>query len=77
MTPKEKSDEMIKKYIPHVQGWDCYYDTPRNGDEVLKDAKQCALLAVDFAMQFIPMDVGSLNPNWKYLSEVKQEIEKR
>jgi hypothetical protein len=43
ITPQEKAIEIIKKFIPHAQYWDCY------NDELLKKnhAKQCALIAVE------------------------------
>ena len=47
MTPKEKAKELIKKFSPLVTTWDCYWDSPRNEDDVIVDAKKCALIAVD------------------------------
>ena len=66
MTPKEKAEELVNKY------WD---EIP---DIFFEDAKQCALIAVDFAM----------NSEYKYYAKtnlwvcgtahyekIKQEIE--
>ncbi len=47
MTPKEKAQELITKFSPLVTTWDCYWDTPRNEDDVIVDAKKCALIAVE------------------------------
>lgn len=51
MTPKEKATELINKFSPLVTTWDCYHDTPRDPDCILKDAKECALICVDEIMQ--------------------------
>jgi hypothetical protein len=73
MTPKEKCDELIKKYKPIVtlkMGFEHSY--------ILKKAVQCALIAVDEIITSNPIKfdenedcIGSYW--WK---EVKQEIEK-
>jgi hypothetical protein len=47
MNPKEKALELIKQFSPLVTTWNCYWDTPRDEDEVIKDAKQCALILVN------------------------------
>jgi hypothetical protein len=75
MTPQEKAREIIKKFIPHAQYWDCY------NDELLEEnhAKQCALIAVE---EIIDLNLGLSNcdeNNWsieKFYIEVKQEIQK-
>jgi hypothetical protein len=75
ITPQEKAKEIIKKFIPHAQYWDCY------NDELLKKnhAKQCALIAVE---EIIDLNLGLSNcdeNNWsieKFYIEVKQEIQK-
>jgi len=66
MTPKEKCDELIKKYKPIVtlkMGFEHSY--------ILKKAKQCALIAVDLILTEHPMA-----NDYFYWQEVKQEIEK-
>lgn len=47
MTPKEKAEQLIEKYKPLVATWDCYWDSPRNEDGIIEDAKKCALICVD------------------------------
>ena len=64
MTPKQKCDELIKKYKPIVtlkMGFEHSY--------ILKKAKQCALIAVDEIINSNP-----LTEFWWKL--VKDEIEK-
>lgn len=69
MTPKEKADELVNKYL-----------SVQFGDFPTTDAKQCALIAVD---EIIQLDVFDCNDEWsdedgdtrEYWSQVKQEIE--
>lgn len=70
MTPKEKAEELFYKYDllqTYVEGFS------------LDDAKNCALIAVDFAMNskysFQPMHGGWVSGKL-YYEELKQEIEK-
>jgi DNA-binding sugar fermentation-stimulating protein len=87
ITPQEKAIEIIKKFIPHAQYWDCY------NDELLKKnhAKQCALIAVEEIIQATKKYVAVVEtvPYSKtgvdfvvnteydnYWLEVKQEIQK-
>ena len=60
MVPKEKAKELIDKF---------YYT-----DKI--QAKQCALIAVEFAREFITGDLNEAFDKMMYLFEVKQEIEK-
>jgi len=64
MNPKEKAKELVDMYkkLP-VNYYDAY---------MLKIAKQCALIAVQFAKEN-PLNTDGYN---KYLDEVKAEIEK-
>lgn len=78
MNAKEKAAELVAKYRPLVTTWDCYWDAPRDDKEILKDAKKCALIAVDEMMQvlkilFYGIENVSLIDYW---NQVKQEIEK-
>jgi hypothetical protein len=74
MTPREKAWELYQKYRT-LEG--------KYGDKVLYnyDAKQCALIAVDEMIEEISKWAGGEfqeweKERWKYLQEVKQEIEK-
>lgn len=69
MTPKQKCDELIKKYKPIVtlkMGFEHSY--------ILKKAKQCALIAVDELIEETEDEDTLLQ--WKWWKEVKHEIEK-
>jgi hypothetical protein len=61
MTPKEKAKEIVEKML-----------NEQSFSEELYDAKQCALIAVEFAKEN-PLNTDGYN---KYLQEVTQEIEK-
>jgi hypothetical protein len=58
MTPKEKAQELVDKYSVYTGGWN-YYEL----------AKQCALIAVDLAIEYNDFHI-------EFLQEVKEEIEK-
>jgi hypothetical protein len=78
MTPKEKADELIKKFSGFVTTWNCYYDCPENPDNILKDAKECALIAVDEILSTLGNEVIFVftDFNWVlYWEQVKKEIE--
>jgi hypothetical protein len=70
MTSKEKARELVDKFCPLVTTWDCYNDSPRDDEDIILEAKQCALIAVDEIINVLPFD------NLIYWGEVKQEIEK-
>jgi hypothetical protein len=63
MTPKEKAQDLVNKYINLTDGWVM-------GIKNWKHKKQCALIAVDEILE-TDYYCGSL-----YWEEVKQEIEK-
>lgn len=66
MTPKEKALELVDKFIYYVLDKDFF------GDNVdLKNAKKCALIAVDEVLKTIGDKIFS---EYKYWQEVKQEI---
>jgi len=71
MTPKEKAKELVEKYY-HL------FSVELENTIDLREAKQCALIAVDEVRNFhdslFYATKGSLLD--KYLDEVKQEIEK-
>ena len=70
MTPKEKAEELVYRFMQPIDGLHKYpmcFDT----------AKQCALIAVDEMLDFrngLYINEGSLAH--KYLLDIKQEIEK-
>jgi len=64
MTPKEKAEQLINAFVPQVR-W------KMGQEDVLKRAKECALIAVD---EILERDIHSFDKI--YWREVKQEIEK-
>lgn len=62
MTPKEKAQELFM----------------RNFEITVDDycSKQCALIAVEFAREFITGDLNEQFDKFIYLQDIKQEIEK-
>jgi len=84
MTPKEKAEELIDKYLnADFNCKDC--DMPFCDMKCVRlhnyEAKQCALIAVDEILNNnskIPGNVDGLhtNENSNYWLEVKQELEK-
>lgn len=73
MTPKEKAEELVKKFYEfnHRVKWD------NDNDEWTHDyylAKECALIAVDEILIITSESYDIDHINW--WQEVKQEIEK-
>ena len=66
MTPKEKAKELVFKY-------DFYLG---NEQENIKEAKDCALIAVDEIINCTKNGLGLTKYSKEYWQEVKQEIEK-
>jgi inorganic pyrophosphatase len=69
MTPKEKAQELVDKYVSLTDGW--VY-----GIASWEYKKKCALVTVDVVLSTIvstPTDYGA---SWTYWMQVKQEIEK-
>ncbi len=72
MTSKEKSDELVNKFISHTKvfhehlGWEDYLDS----------AKQCALIAVDEILHSLEYNTWQNREILKYYEAVKKEIEK-
>jgi hypothetical protein len=78
LTPKEKAQELVELYKPLVTTWDCYWDTARNEEDIISDAKQCALIAVNeviFSLPLMPYGMQYLCKR-DYWEDIKQEIEK-
>lgn len=71
MTPKEKAEQLVKRFKQYVnsdvsgeQNFEFSYE------EQLKNAKQCALITVDEIMKS-----RSISNSIEYWKNVKQEIE--
>ena len=61
MTPKEKAEELVDKFLQY---------TPADSEFEYPYAIQCALIAVEQILEIIFSDY-----DWQYWNEVKQEIE--
>lgn len=72
--PKEKAKELVLKFSPLVTTWYCYWDTPRNEDDVREDAKQCALIEVDEMIKAF-WGTHKNETEYRYWQQVKTEIE--
>ena len=64
MTEKDKAEELVEKFYPHVQ-WKI------GQEDCLIRAKQCALIAVEEVLGYTGADKGT-----EFLVEVKNEIKK-
>ena len=72
MKAKEKAEKLFYDYLT-------YFPEFRNDleyDYNTESAKQCALIAIEFAREFITGDLSESFDKTMYLFEVKQEIEK-
>jgi hypothetical protein len=69
MTPKEKADELINKYLTSrdANQWDDVRD--------VHAAIRCALIAVDEIIEALENNAAN-SASWLYYEEVKKEIEK-
>lgn len=66
MNPKEKAKQLIEKFEPLVdyQNDDCLTER----EKILKNAKQCALIAVDLAIEYSDFHLD-------FLYNIKTELE--
>ena len=79
MTPKEKAEQLVSdfysincKLVKVKDG----YDMGNRYNLVFPKSKECALIAIEFAREFITGDLNEAFDKTMYLFEVKQEIEK-
>ena len=69
MTAKEKAKELVDKYYT--------WGINKEGQTLSWfETKQCALIAVDFALEYVTGDLNEAFDKTLYLLEVKEEIEK-
>lgn len=66
MKPKEKAKELVDKMYQHQ--W-------RKDTIEFRNAKQCAIIAVDEILEIVPKNNG-WQTSLEYWQQVKQEIEK-
>ena len=68
MTPKEKAQELLNKYVALTDNW--VY-----GIHDWKHKKQCALIAVDEILKLVSNDLDLYYKDCIYWEQVKAEIE--
>lgn len=76
--PKEKAKELVDKFMPYADGVDRQEDHDQI-EEHLENAKQCAILAVNEILNWVPQfEYGqgekTTTLEYDYFQEVKQEI---
>ena len=78
MTPKEKAKELFHKfYLVNSESVELQtgeYDLVFSLDA--RDAKQCALIAVDEIIHYLEIVIGVDKSDFEIWQQVKQEIEK-
>ena len=78
LTPKQKAEELVNKYIPHIAGADRYNSTLGIYDKEI--SKQCALIAVDEIINSLENygkesdELQNMENNFRYWQEVRQEL---
>ncbi|CAB5223769.1 hypothetical protein UFOVP391_4 [uncultured Caudovirales phage] len=72
MTAQEKAKELVDKMLDKQE----YSDVYQERGIISWSAKQCALIAVEFAREFITGDLNEQFDKILYLIEIKEEIEK-
>ena len=75
MTPKEKAQELINKFIKPTIKWNAINGVDYYND--INTAKKCALIAVDEILKAVdnPDETYLMKHSVNYWTEVKQEIE--
>jgi hypothetical protein len=87
MTPQEKANELTEKFKDYVHGYvgSSMLTNTEYPEQIIKQAKRCATIAVDEILKLECLLGGSKYPNDLYLkttnhlefwNEVKTEIEK-
>jgi len=80
MTPKEKAEKLVDKYKEYVHGYvgSSMLTNTEYPEQILKQAKKCALIAVDELIKSHHaqlVDKSLTHPAEEYWQEVKQELE--
>jgi hypothetical protein len=74
MKAKEKAIELVSEFKPYADYTEC--DIFNQVERMHINAKRIALIAVEFALEFITGDLSESFDKTLYLLEVKKEIEK-
>lgn len=74
MTPKEKAEILVEKFMPYSDYMECDIFTQRENQ--FKNAKECALICVDEIIKNEDeCDIVWVSENYNEWQEVKKEIE--
>ncbi len=73
-TPEEKAEELIKQFLPYVD-WNDLQDDCTNREWALRNAKQCALIAVTEILNALDFDFENPSEKVMYFLKVKIAIE--
>ena len=73
MTPKEKAESLIDRFIPNIRIWN---DEKKVWEDCIESAKRCALIAVDELLDDDVYDMSEqpFEKRIEYWQEVKQEL---
>ena len=73
MTPKEKAESLIDRFIPNTRIWN---DKKKVCEDCIESAKRCALIAVDELLDDDVYDMSEqpFEKRIEYWQEVKQEL---
>ena len=76
MTPKEKAQELVNKYESYVCGYvgSSMLTNTEYPEQILKQAKECALIAVDEIIASEPINPNKSEPFGKNIQSVRQNF---
>lgn len=79
MNVTDKVNDLIAKFEPRVYPYLGSGMLTNEPDEnvIMINAIAQSVICVDEILSVIPMYKGDLNPDWKFWSEVKQELKER
>lgn len=79
---KAEAQELVDRFKPLVTIWDCYNDCPESEELITKDAKLCAIIAIEQVEKFMEMDdkhngdCHYANSHWPgYYNKLKEQIQ--
>ena len=72
LLPKQKAEELVNKYIPHIAGADRYNSTLGLYDKEI--SKQCALIVVNEIIKIKLLWFQKDTKELDYWQEVKEEL---
>ena len=76
MTPKEKAEELVKKYEDYVCGYvgSSMLTNTEYPEQILKQAKQCALIAVDEIIESEPILPNNSKPFGEKIQSIRHNF---